>query len=615
MLDSYIYYIFAITIPCRFMSKVFYSFILLILLVSTNTYANTYTLMDIDTCSVTIFRNDTSYYTSSPPFGVQLNASQGADYYNWTPTTGLIDPHVNNPMATINNSIQYVLEALFVDEENLVYNGDFELGNTGFTTEYTLGAKPLQEGRYGVTDNGQSVHDGFMPCIHDGNFYVGNGSMYNSLVVFQSQVSVTPNTDYYFSSEVTAIDANPTHPISQLALFQFNINNTQIGNTLRVNDSPCVWTSYGEVWNSGNNTTATITIKDLNTGQWANDFAIDNIALRKICKAYDTINIILIDPSTIPKEINLRICESDFPYTYYDSVFYGVGDYGYVFSSDGEVDSLHIVSLSTYPQYNITIYDTICHGEIYRDNGFDVSESGLYTNTFLTINGCDSIINLSLFVQPITDTIINAYICEGSVYNKYGFYETSTGTYYNTYSFGGRCDRNVGLNLTVIDVPEMSLFPEYDMLVEDYPITLDASCLGCKSYIWNTGSFSPSIEVNGKGIFRVCAYSECGYVCDSVYVYNPDVFMFLPNSFTPFQSNNDIFQIYTEKDKVELVSFEVFNRWGEKVFETKDINLGWDGRFKGKFCNSDTFAWRVLFKTKYSGDQVFSKVGQVSLIR
>ncbi|MDD2488852.1 MAG: gliding motility-associated C-terminal domain-containing protein, partial [Bacteroidales bacterium] len=90
---------------------------------------------------------------------------------------------------------------------------------------------------------------------------------------------------------------------------------------------------------------------------------------------------------------------------------------------------------------------------------------------------------------------------------------------------------------------------------------------------------------------------------------------FLPNSFTPSNSSNTVFEIYTQKEKVELVVFEIFDRWGEKIFETKDIYEGWDGTSKGKLCNSDVFAYKVLYKTRYTQDQVFEKTGLVSLIR
>ncbi|MFA7082816.1 MAG: gliding motility-associated C-terminal domain-containing protein, partial [Bacteroidales bacterium] len=497
-----------------------------------------------------------------------------------------------------------------------VFNGDFELGNTGFTTELLIPSQLYSPfGTYIIADNARDLYPGLCHCTHNGGlFMVADGST-SPTIIFQSQVNVEPNTDYEFSAEFTNVNYDPQFEDSWRSIFEFSVNGSSLGSPITVGTPCCSWTKFHKFWNSGNNTTATIKVVNLNTSSAGNDFAFDNVAFRKICKAYDTINIILIDPSTIPIEVNVRICEKEFPYTYYDSVFYGVGDYGYVFSTEGEIDSLYIISLSTYPQYDISIYDTICEGQTYIDNGFETSSSGLYTNTFSTIYGCDSLINLSLFVQPIKDSLISAIICEGDVYKRYGFNQDSTGTYCSTYSFGEKCDRNIVLTLNVIDIPEMSFFPENEIMVEDYPITLDATCIGCNSYLWNTGSFSPSIIVNGKGIYRVCAYSFCGSVCDSVFVNNPDVYIFLPNSFTPLQSSNNIFEIYTEKEKIELLSFEIFSRWGERVFETKDINKGWDGFFKGEVCNSDDFVWKILYKTKYTSDIIYEKVGVVSLIR
>lgn len=571
------------------------------------------TTANVDTCTVEIFQNDTTYYTSEPPFFVQLNASQGADYYNWIPATGLSDPQIFNPIAQITNSIEYVLEACFAGDSNLVYNGDFELGNIGFFTDYLISSAPqIPRGSFKIVSNSNQANYGNTSCTNGGLFFAADASPSVGARVYQSTSPVEPNTDYIFSVDVTAtyVETSADYPIMQYA-----INGEQLGNPITIGAGVCNWITTSKIWNSGNNTTATINIINQNTVGMGNDFAIDNIALRKICKAYDTINIILVDPSTIPKEISVKICEKDFPYTYYDSVFYGVGDYGYVFSTDGEIDSLYILNISTYPHYDITIYDTICEGQTYSNNGFEASSSGLYTNTFSTINGCDSLINLSLFVYPLTDTIINAYICEGEVYNQYGFNLANQGTYYNTYSFGEKCERNIVLHLIVIDVPEMLLFPQNDIMVEEYPITLDATCMGCDSYMWNTGSFSPSINVYSKGIYRVCAYSNCGTVCDSVSINNPDVYVFLPNSFTPNEASNNVFEIYTEKEKIELVSFEIFSRWGERVFETKDINMGWDGMFKGRLCNSDNFVFKVLFKTRYTGNLIYEKVGKVSLIR
>jgi gliding motility-associated-like protein len=57
----------------------------------------------------------------------------------------------------------------------------------------------------------------------------------------------------------------------------------------------------------------------------------------------------------------------------------------------------------------------------------------------------------------------------------------------------------------------------------------------------------------------------------------------------------------------------VFNRWGQKVFETTDKNIGWDGTFKGDLMNTGVFVYRLEGKD-YDG-KGYSMKGNVTLIR
>jgi gliding motility-associated-like protein len=64
---------------------------------------------------------------------------------------------------------------------------------------------------------------------------------------------------------------------------------------------------------------------------------------------------------------------------------------------------------------------------------------------------------------------------------------------------------------------------------------------------------------------------------------------------------------------VEEIYFAVYNRWGEKVFETTDKNIGWDGIYKGKAADVGVFGWYLKVKC-YDGNERFKK-GNVTLIR
>jgi len=87
----------------------------------------------------------------------------------------------------------------------------------------------------------------------------------------------------------------------------------------------------------------------------------------------------------------------------------------------------------------------------------------------------------------------------------------------------------------------------------------------------------------------------------------------LPQAFTPNHDGvNDIVYVRGWGIK-ELIVFRVFNRWGEIVFETGDINTGWDGYYKGKLQETDTYVYYVEVKT-YDG-KVLSKKGDITLIK
>jgi gliding motility-associated-like protein len=87
---------------------------------------------------------------------------------------------------------------------------------------------------------------------------------------------------------------------------------------------------------------------------------------------------------------------------------------------------------------------------------------------------------------------------------------------------------------------------------------------------------------------------------------------FVPNTFTPNgDGKNDI--LYVRSISVATLYFAVYDRWGELVFETDDINKGWDGIYKGKPANADVFAWYLTAKC-FSGEEM-KKKGNVTLIR
>ena len=100
-----------------------------------------------------------------------------------------------------------------------------------------------------------------------------------------------------------------------------------------------------------------------------------------------------------------------------------------------------------------------------------------------------------------------------------------------------------------------------------------------------------------------------------VVVKNPDCdepFIFVPSAFTPNGDGyNDV--LYVRGYAIESLTFTVFNRWGQKLFETTNPLEGWDGTFNGQPLPPDTYGYYVDIKC-YNGGTFFKK-GSVTLIR
>jgi len=88
---------------------------------------------------------------------------------------------------------------------------------------------------------------------------------------------------------------------------------------------------------------------------------------------------------------------------------------------------------------------------------------------------------------------------------------------------------------------------------------------------------------------------------------------FIPTAFSPNGDNNNDVLMVLDKNIDELVFFRVYNRWGELLFETSDINEGWDGLFNAEEQEMDTYIYHIL-TILYTG-QPFEISGEVLLMR
>lgn len=130
--------------------------------------------------------------------------------------------------------------------------------------------------------------------------------------------------------------------------------------------------------------------------------------------------------------------------------------------------------------------------------------------------------------------------------------------------------------------------------------------------------FNPEASPNVTTTYTVVVTDENGCVTERevlVTVFDPvcdEPYIFLPNAFSPNgDEENDV--LYLRADYVDEMHLVIYNRWGQKVFETRNKYEGWDGTFKGEEVSPDVYAFYLTVRCINAKE--FFKKGNVTLMR
>lgn len=96
----------------------------------------------------------------------------------------------------------------------------------------------------------------------------------------------------------------------------------------------------------------------------------------------------------------------------------------------------------------------------------------------------------------------------------------------------------------------------------------------------------------------------------------PGILYWVPNTFTPDgNEHNQLFgPVITEGIDVNGFIFTIYNRWGQVVWESYDLNGRWDGTYGGKMCQDGIYTWKIVFNV-FGNDQKIQNTGHLSLIK
>ena len=348
------------------------------------------------------------------------------------------------------------------------------------------------------------------------------------------------------------------------------------------------------------------------------------------------------------------------------------GDYTFTLTPDAQSEILDLCgnSLPTFsydfevmttPLTNVEIGNdtTLCEGETFTIDAttpnattyewqdgstnpiYNVTESGQYTVS--VTNPCNTLVD-NILVNFVTLQVVDVdlgtdtTLCPGELYPldatwngaiEYTWQDGFDGAIYTVSEAGvyeveilGACGEMGSAMVEVTyDETELSLDLGIDTLLceEDGAFVLDASHVNALDYEWSNGSFSPSIQVNESGNYAVTISHNCKVLTDSIDIEFTNCTIcevYVPNAFSPnFDGYNDYFRPFSNCS-LQNYSMKIFNRWGALVFESDDVESGWDGTFHNQDIAEGVYIYLLEFEVNQMSE-VLSKqlTGDVTVVK
>lgn len=433
--------------------------------------------------------NDTICHGQS----VGLTATGGV-YYAWEPSSEITGSNlISNPTASPNNTTEFIVTAK-APTANLIINGDFSAGNTGFSSEYTFyptyygGPGGMNDGHYAITDFPSNANSAWWECngqyhASPGNMLVVNGANIENVDVWCQTQQVMPNTDYAFSTWLSTM--HPQNP----ATLQFSINGQLLGSPFNASSVACEWNQFYEIWNSQYNTSARICIVNMNTSISGNDFALDDISFSPLCPGKDTTLITISQPQAFAGNDTLSCDASEITLT----------------ASGGESYQWNTIPVSNTQQITVSP---------------DVPTT--YSVTVTDHHGCTSTdeVSVTIGTYPVINLGLDTILCPGNTLVLDASHPLATGYLWNDASTVPQrtIDASGTYSVTVFsecgnvtDSISILILPPTDFTIGGDTATCEGTVVnltantGFDSYLWSTNEITNTIQANQSGIYSVTA--------------------------------------------------------------------------------------------------------------
>ncbi len=590
---------------------------------------------------ITITPSDTSV---CPNTSLTYSASGGEGIYSWTSSPNDLElTLLNQPTVSVSPNITTTYTATSTANNiNLIYNGDFELGNTGFISSYPFqNSNPSGFDRiYGIVTNSNAWNNTFGNCIDhtfgnsNGKMMTVSGSTYNlgNDVVWSQKIAVQPNKSYQFSYWVQTLEL--TNP-AQLDVL---INGVSISTYTAVNQN-CVWDQVFLTWNSGNNQTADLQIINKEYNSTGNSFSLDDLVFKtqNECSADVTVTMKTEEPE-YGIEYPANVCLNENTITpILGSGFISGGIFNVVESGlniDNISGTITPATTTSPGTYHLTYTAQVC-GQYIPDT-FVVNVRPL--PGLLALTGGDYYCANQVF-NPLTLSVEGTpnwtiyYNLDGQpqVLSNASSSPISIGNAYGTYDLDSISDAycsNIMTGAQTISVSDAPQIPEVSGPVEycknAFAVALSVTNPNgvinwyldstLTNFIGSNVELLPSTQQT-QTYYVNQTVDNCQGPAASVLVIINNCDLIIPSAFTPnSDGDNDFWNITQLDEQYPENVVKIFNRWGEPIYESlpgKYSNNPWDGKYKGAVMPVATYFY-VIQRTKDDSTEPLS--GTVTLI-
>lgn len=286
---------------------------------------------------------------------------------------------------------------------------------------------------------------------------------------------------------------------------------------------------------------------------------------------------------------------------------------------------------------NVVLTPNILNGQYTWSTGSNtptitVNQSGLYWVS-VALNGCvtKDTVDISFISYPLINLGKDTVLCEGQTLildgnnpgaqylwqnssNNQTFPVQQSGIYSVKVTKDG-CSSSDTIIVAYKSRPKFKLGNDQG-ICENMSILLKANIPNDNdlSYTWQDGISSFSYTATTPGTYTLTVANVCGSTSDTISLTKGVCNLYVPSAFTPNKDGlNDIFKAEYGENITDF-QLQVFNKWGEIVFVSRDINKGWDGSYQNITQPIGVYVWIINFKTITKPDQQIMK-GYLSLIR